>query len=196
MDINLEKYLYDKVLDIIHNWTEEGIYAISFFVHTNECNIYRNIVNFPEFSIGYNTEKDYTHTSIEEKWNFAFWRQEMYEIISADEMDDGAQFLMRWYTHNGIENIGCPENENDMYNDKMEYIGKGPSGYYELLCVVSDVAKKLQSNGIIEKNFGEIPIIVHGLEYPWYVVEATRNANPNGQAKEFLMALDNGFVDQ
>ena len=47
--------------------------------------------------------------------------------------------------------------------------------------------ESLQSEGLIEKQFGKkIPIIVHGLEYAWYDIEAARNANPNVEAETFL----------
>ncbi len=68
-------------------------------------------------------------------------------------------------------------------------LGKGPVGHYELVTIVSTIARELQSEGFIEKQFGKkIPIIVHGLEYTWYDMEATRNANPNGEAETFLKA--------
>ncbi len=31
-----------------------------------------------------------------------------------------------------------------------------------------------------------MPIIVHGLEYAWYDLEATKLANPHGEAEVFL----------
>ena len=69
----------------------------------------------------------------------------------------------------------------------MQYIGKGPVGYYELLSEITVVAKKIQDSGFINKKFGKaLPIIIHDLEYPWYVIEATKKANPNGEADEFL----------
>lgn len=183
--MTLQNYLYNRILPIIQDWTDNDIYVISFLVHKNESNLYNGISGFPEFSIGYNTKKLYNAFSTEAKWDVAFWDNEMYDIISAGESDEGAYFLMNWYTENGIYNIGY-EDESTMYDENMEYIGKGPVGYYELLCAVSDVAKMLQSDGVINEKFGNIPIIIHDLEYSWYTIEATRNANPNGQADEFL----------
>ena len=72
----------------------------------------------------------------------------------------------------------------------MNYIGKGPVGYYELLSEVSALAGRLQKSGFIKEKFGRaISIIVHDLEYPWYVMEATATANPNGEADSFLAAM-------
>ena len=63
------------------------------------------------------------------------------------------------------------------YDDKMKYIGKGPVGYYELLLEITSVANKLQTNGFIKNKFGRaIPIIIHDLEYSWYVIEANQNS--------------------
>lgn len=36
------------------------------------------------------------------------------------------------------------------------------------------------------KKYGRIPVIVHDLDLVWYMEDATRNANPNGEAEEFL----------
>lgn len=62
--MDLEKYLYERVLPILLGWNEEGIYAISFYVDTNDSNEFQGICDFPEFSICYNTEKEKTG----EKW--------------------------------------------------------------------------------------------------------------------------------
>lgn len=52
------------------------------------------------------------------------------------------------------------------------------------------VANRLQSEGVVKNKFGKsIPIIVHGLEYAWYDIEATKHANPNGEAENFFIAL-------
>ena len=79
----------------------------------------------------------------------------------------------------------------------MRYIGKGPTGYYELLSEITEVARKLQENGFIKNKFGRsIPIIIHDLEYPWYIIEANKKANPNGEADVFLAAMKAlGFME-
>ena len=189
-EMSLEKYLYDKVLPVIQGWDEDGIYAISFYVNSNEANEYEGITNFPEFAISYNTEKNCENASelSEERWNYAYWRQDETFIIDS-EGNDGAAFLLSWYEEQGIKNIGY-EDDSNAYNEDMEYIGKGPIGYYELLCTVAEVGRMLQSDGIISEKFGNIPIIVHGLDYCWYVKEATERANPNGEAEIFLKSLE------
>ena len=35
-----------------------------------------------------------------------------------------------------------------------------------------------------------VPILIHDLEYSWYTVEATRRANPNGEADSFFIAME------
>lgn len=185
--MNLEDYLYGKVYPIIQSWDEKGIYAISFYVDHNECNVYKGIPNFPEFSVGYNTEEGCGSApkDSEERWNFAFWKQNNVPVIDASKAVDGASFLLDWYWEKGITDIGV-ENEAGMYDENMNYIGKGPAGYDELLRAVSGVARRFQTEGVIQKKFGRIPILVHALEYDRCVEEATRNANPNGEADDFL----------
>lgn len=193
--VNLKVYLYEKTKSVIEGWDEEGVYAISFFVYSNEMYTYQGINNISEFSISYNTEKDCGNASkySEERWNYAFWRQNTTSIINPSEEDDeGVKTLFQWYTENGIKNVGF-EDSNNIYDENNLYIGKGPVGYYELLTVVSEVARQMQIEGLITKKFGNIPIIVHELECCWYVEEATLYANPSGEADVFLEALKRGF---
>ncbi len=195
--IDLEQYLYDRVKPVIEQWTADDIYAISFFVYSNELNEYQGCQNVSEFSIGYNTEKDCSGASqgSEERWNFAFWNQHMIPIIEPSADDEGIRTLFKWYQENAIENIGY-EDDDSCYDKNTNYIGKGPVGYYELLMAVSNVAKRLQMENVTLQTFGKrIPIIVHDLEYPWYIEQATENANPNGEAAAFLAALRSGYSE-
>ena len=186
----------NRALSIISGWDEKGIYAISFLVNANESYEYKGTKNVPSFEISYNTESDCSGAPAmsEERWNYAFWRQNSVAVIEPDDNDEGTRLLFRWYKRLGIKNIG-QEAPDQMYDNEMNYIGKGPSGYYELLTAVSNTARALQENGEIESRFGKIPIIVHDLEYAWYSLEATKNANPNGEADLFLAALTRGFED-
>lgn len=193
---NLETALYDKVKSEILKWNEDGIYAISFFINANESNEYNGFENVSSWAISYNTEKDCNGADEldEERWNYAFWRQDETMIIDTDEPDVFTEKLFDWYAENGITNIG-EENEDEMYDEDCNYIGKGPSGHYELLQLASEVARKLQEDGVIKEHFGkEIPVIIHGLEYAWYDIEATKNANPDGEADTFIKAMEDlGF---
>jgi len=189
--INLKAYLYEKAKPIIEGWDEDGIYAISFFVYSNLASVYQQYHNVSEFAVSYNTEKDCGNASkyCETRWNFAFWRQNTTHIINPhEENNEGMKILFQWYKENGIENIGV-EDPGSMYDENHMYIGKGPSGYYELLTAVSEVARQMQTEGLISGKFGPIPIIVHGLEYYGLIKEATKHANPNGEADDFIMSM-------
>ncbi|MBT2659218.1 hypothetical protein J7E81_29140 [Bacillus sp. ISL-18] len=98
--IDLTDYLYNKIEPIIESWDDEGIYALSFFVHTNEA-----LENIPTFAISYNTEEDCEHSSqlSGQRWNYAFWRQDEIEIIGDEE---STTILLQWYKENGIKDIG------------------------------------------------------------------------------------------
>lgn len=189
--IDLRSYLKSKIKNIISKWNEDNIYAISFFVYSNESYEYKGFSNITNFFVSYNTEKDcrYADETSEERWNYAFWRRNEIPIIDSDNENEGIDILFDWYEENGIENIGY-EDFKTCYDDKMRYIGKGPVGYYELLSEITVVAKELQKSGFIIQKFGKaIPIIIHDLEYSWYVLEATKAANPNGEADVFLSAM-------
>lgn len=50
-------------------------------------------------------------------------------------------------------------------NENMNYIGKGPNGYYEVLNMIAETARDLQLQGIVNKKIGKILVIIHDLEY-------------------------------
>ena len=188
--IDISEKLYNAVKSIIDSWQEEGIYAISFFVYSNEAYEYNGFSNVSSFAISYNTEEDCEGAGQydEERWNYAFWRQNESPVIDPDTPNELTDLLFDWYKENGITNIG--EEDDDCYDENYNYIGKGPVGHYELLGLVSDVAKRLQQEAFFEKKFGrKLPIIIHGLEYAWFDIEATQNANINGEADIFLKAM-------
>lgn len=191
--MNFEKVLLDNCREIINSWKETDIYAISFLVYSNECNKFGNFENFPEFSVGYNTESfcENAPRFSEERWNYAFWLQNNVPIISAQN-EKSAQQLIEWYRENGVENLGIIS--EDEYDEDCNYIGKGPGGYYELLMLASQTARTLQLDGTIKSKFGSIPIIVHDLDYAWYCKDATSNANPHGEADDFIAAYDQDFA--
>jgi hypothetical protein len=188
--------LKDKVKSIIRTWNEDGIYAISFFVYSNESYEYNGYSNVVNFAVSYNTESDCPGAGRydEERWNYAFWRQNETPIIYTDEKNPLTDMLFGWYKERGIENIGFES--DDMYDENYNYIGKGPVGHYEFLSLVSEIASELQREGFISSRFGHrIPIIIHGLEYAWYDIEATKKGNPNEEAAAFLNALKElGFI--
>ncbi len=187
---NITERIYLKVKSIVDTWCEDGIYAISFFVSSNELSEYNGFSNVSSFAISYNTEEDCEGAGKydEERWNYAFWRQDETSIIDPYEPNELIDLLFDWYKENGLSNIG--DEDEDCYDDNGRYIGKGPVGHYELLTLVSEVAKRLQQEGFLESKFGKkLPIIIHGLEYAWYDIEATQNANINGTADTFLKAM-------
>ena len=189
--VNLQGYLENKIRDIISTWDEKDIYAISFLVYSNESYEYNGYSNITTFSISYNTERDCggADNLSEERWNYAFWRQNETPIIDINNDNEGAVILFEWYKENGIDDIGY-EDVNTCYDEDMRYIGKGPKGYYELLLEITAVTKKIKDSGFIKNKFGtSIPIIIHDLEYTWYVIEATKEVNPNGEADMFFATL-------
>ena len=189
MMCDFKNALKAKIKSVIDMWQEEGIYAISFFVYSNECYEYNGFSNVVNFSISYNTESDCPEAGEydEERWNYAFWRQDEVPIIYTDEKNPLTDLLFEWYKECGLENIGFES--DDVYDENCNYIGKGPVGHYELLSVVSEIASELQNEGFISKKFSKkLPLIIHGLEYAWFDIEATKRGNPNGEADTFLKA--------
>ncbi len=188
---DLRTFLESKIIEIISSWEEKNIYAISFLLNANESNNYNGCSNVTEFYISYNTEEDcgVAEPLSEQRWNYAFWRQNETAVIEANTNNEGIKILFDWYKKKKITNIGY-EDLSNCYNERMEYIGKGPVGYYELLSEIIAVIKKIKETGFIKNKFNfEIPIIIHDLEYSWYTIEATRAVNSNGEADVFLKAM-------
>lgn len=188
--INITEKIYTIVKAIIDTWSEPDIYAISFFVYSNESYEYKNFSNVSSFAISYNTESHCEGADLydEERWNYAFQRQDEIPIIDPDQPNELMDLLFEWYKENDITNIG--EEDGNCYDENFNYIGKGPVGHYELLQIVAEVAKKLQTEGYIEAHFGKkLPIIIHGLEYAWYDIEATQKANISCEADTFITAM-------
>lgn len=175
----LEVFLYEKAKEIMSTWDEPGIYAVSFFVYSNEMVSYRDHSNVSTFTISYNTEEDCGHAEryAEERWNYAFWRQDEWHIIDPEEGNMGMELLFEWYKEQGIDNIGYEGPDTP----------DGPVGFPELVHLVGRVAHRLQEEGLLRKKFGHpIPILVHDLEYADCTIRATEFANPNGEAADFL----------
>lgn len=191
---DIKRILTDKVKSIIDNWDADDIYAISFFVESNENNTYNDYKNVSEFAVSYNTESECEGSGLydEEMWNYAFWLQNETYVIDTSNDNEETRKLYDWYTEQNITDIG--REDEDCYDENMCYIGKGPVGHYELLMLAAEVARSLQSEGYIKRLFKkDVPIIVHGLEYAWYDIEATKLANPNNEAADFLKYVEMEF---
>ena len=93
--IDLQTYIKNKLLDTISAWSEDGIYAISFFVYSNEAFEYGGCSNVTEFSVSYNTESDCKSANdySEKRWNYAFWRKNETPIIQAIDGNEGIRIL-------------------------------------------------------------------------------------------------------
>lgn len=175
MIMDLEQLLYEKVRSEIEKWDSEGVYALYFGVSVNSID-----GNIPHFVIGRGVDRG---KPFPDKWHLAVSAEDETEITADNET---AQALTAWLHAQGVADIGY-EDPDEMYDEMMSYIGKGPAGSYELLQLGVKIAKRLfEENFIREKFDRDIPVIFDDLETTWYNLEATENANPDGLADEFL----------
>lgn len=175
----LEDFLYHTTKEIMSTWEEQDIYAVSFFVYSNEMFHFGGYDNVSTFAISYNTEADCGNAGphTEKRWNYAFWRQDEWRIIEPDENSMGMQLLFEWYREQGITNVGYEGVDTP----------DGPVGFPELVDLTGKVARRLQEEGFLLEKFGRpIPILIHDLEYTDCTLKATEYANPNGEAADFL----------
>lgn len=191
--MTLESLLTNRITERIAKWDQHDIYAISLLVTYDELSVFHGVENFSEVSVGYNTEDACGHAPLlsEERWNYACWEQNN-EVILDSTDTVGADMYLKWCAEQGISDIGN-ESEDEMYDDDMNYIGKGPNGIFELVDLLSRIALNLRSTDIFKEAYGNIPIIIHDLDYSWYTVNATKKANPNGEADSFLEYSEMSF---
>ena len=190
--VQLEGYLYQRVKPVILSWNEPDIFAVSFFVYANAAYSYDSYTNVCRFDIGCALERYCTGAPLqsEERWDPGVLCGDDAIIDPADPASEGIRTLFQWYAENGVQNIGEEEDEEDCYDEDMQYVGKGPNGQYELYTAVANVARRLQEEKVLDNAFSKpIPIIIHAYEPVWYTKQFTEYANPNGQAADFLAYL-------
>lgn len=119
-----------------------------------------------------------------------FWGCNDEKHLIAD--DKSAKLLVDWYAENGVDNIGYEDDEQD-YDDEMNYIGNGPNGCKELYALISEVVLNLRSDNEVGKIIADIPILIHDYEYSYYITKYIKSVNPNGQADEFLKYYEENF---
>lgn len=181
---NIINCLCTRIKSIMETWNEdEEIYAVSFFVQAGGEG------EVPSFVISYNTEEycKGAPENDEERWNYACWSQDEVNVIGGQE----EKVLKEWYESQGIseEALGYGDLES---NDNEDGTGteKGAKGLYELVQILPDVAKKLKKEKVVAHCCKkDVPIIIHDLEYTWYMVEATKKANPGKDLSGFLEAV-------
>ena len=177
-DVNFQKEIIAKIKPIISSWTEDDIYAISFFVDDeadNPCE--------PTFTLGYNTEREYNsalnsaYDELEARWNYAFWQQNE-ELVFG--VGNTSEIVKQWILDKGLPYLTYDEmfqgdpikNYSNIFDKRFEKIT------IEFVNVLINVVKELHETEFIKNKFGkEIPIIIHELEY--YPQIAIQNIEAN-----------------
>ena len=160
--MELENVLYEKVKTTLSGWDADGVYAVSFFIYSNEAFHYRGYRNVTGWAVSRNTEENCAGVGPydEKRWNYAFWPQEETPIIDVNTPNPDTDLLFDWYASQGIDNIG-EENEEEDFDEDMRYIGKGPVGEYELKEIAVDIALRLREEGFMAEKFGNtVPILI------------------------------------
>lgn len=79
----------------------------------------------------------------------------------------------------------------DLDEESLMYLlDEKEADWKTLLALCGKAVSKLQEKQFFSKLFGrEVPVIIHGYEYALEELEATRQANPGGQADEFFREM-------
>lgn len=176
-----KEYIMTKIKKELPRLNKDNIYVVSFFLDSNEIND-----TVPSLLISCNVENENNIDPLsEERWNFAFWLQNVIGIIN-DEDAESIDRLKDWYQEIGIKNPGYEDLSWDVAYNGGRYIGKGPKGVFEFVNLLKEIIQELHESGYIKRVFGKsIPIIIHDLEYVWYMVDATIEANPDELINDF-----------
>ncbi len=172
-------YLYDKTLSVVKKYAGfTDVYALTFVV--DDSAIVSDREGLMSFTVDCARESDCPATGkySEERWNYAYWSHEN-EAMLIDPWDEGEGWerYQRWLKATGLDAASQDERLLKMFD------------------VASEVGLRLQKDTQIEKMFkNKIPIIIHDLEY-WDAPEnATKKANPKGEADVFLEAFKRDFT--
>ncbi len=174
----LKNELLKKLTDQIKAFDDPAIYSLSLYFEADEGEDF-----IPNVYLTYNTESEFNiDPKSEERWNYAFWLQNEVPII---EDDESKADVLSWLKKMKVKDIGFEE--GPIHDAKSRYIGKGPNGLVEILGLFVEIIKELHQTGFIKTQFKkELPVILHDLEYTWFYIEATKNANPSSTLEDFL----------
>lgn len=130
------------------------------------------------------------------------WKGEDIYAISVFINHDGDEVTDFAVSYNPEENQEGEERWNyacwDQDEESLMYLlDEKDADWKKLLDLCAKSVCKLQQNQFFSKLFSQdIPVIIHGYEYAEEELEATRKANPAGQADEFFEAMkDLGIVE-
>ncbi|MBT9779390.1 hypothetical protein GPL15_23200 [Clostridium sp. MCC353] len=165
--------LKQQIQECINKWTEEDIYAISFYIYYAADN-----PTHPVLKIGYNTESNCKKqleeptawgpaSSIEAKWNYAFWLHNEELVFGYD--GETKRIVEAWLDGLGYRRLqdselwGEHSFDEDVLSLYEDDFGKVTCAFIR---TVAEVAKGFQEAGFLKDVFHkEIPIIIHDLEY-------------------------------
>ncbi len=112
----------------------------------------------------------------EERWNCAYWSQHNAVIL-----------IDPWEKGEGWERYSEYLKVSGLFDAEQDDI------LLKMFDVAAEVSLRLQNEGQFERIFGKkLPVIIHDLEYWDAPVDATKKANPHGEAAVFLEALERG----
>jgi len=193
-NLNLQDEIILRIKPIISAWTDSDIYAISFFVYDKQDNPCE-----PTFTLGYNTERDYTKALIggeggvmpvdelEARWNYAWWAINNFLVFGDGET---AEIVKQWIIDMGFPHLTYEE-FYDMERSKKDFESLSEKYgviNYEFIKVLICVVKRLHESKFTENTFSrKIPIIIHEFEY--YDKIAKQNIEANG------LQLVQGLID-
>lgn len=175
------------------------IYVVSLFVYDRDDDPRR-----PTITVGYNTERRVAGCTPapgqkakwpiatderEARWNYAFWLQNVLEVIFDEHHDRaGSMLLQAWAKKEGYW-YSDDEEERDIDGAlrKVEPLTR------ELLEVTVAVVKELHARGEIVRLIGRpVPVLIHELEYYDRIADQNEAANPPGLVDDFTRWVRSG----
>ncbi len=181
----LDNYLYQSVKDALASIPDDeakDVYAISFWAHPEDDDPRRHVLE-----VSYNTReqeqasREWATDAGAARWNYAYWLQNSLVVACNEEDSLGTRARTSWL--NALRLSYSDEEEENDEDRCAELARKIKKAFWE---ACARVGRRLHDEGIIKKKFGRpIPILIHNEVYDDEVLEATKQANPEGLCDEF-----------
>ena len=185
---SLEDYVASRVEEAVARQPPEAdVYAFSLWVSYADDDPRRPVIWF-----GSNTEShvravaDQASSVDEARWNFAFWRQNIIEVIGGDDDWHGAAMFSAWIEHDA--GLGFTEADDPERVEELE-----SQIEFAFFRKVADAVARIHERGRALGPSGRpVPIVVHELEYFPEVAAQNERANPAGLLPDAFFGLCRG----
>lgn len=192
----LEDLLFERFSQAIMAWragAPPGIYVIALWIEYRYGDVGDILV-----SLVYNTERRWrsqipkASSSMEAKWNFAFWEHEVVSCVASYETDIGPnlesdrQLVCDWRDTFALT-VSVEELRAFLEQDKPAFYEQNAYMEEHVAEACTVAVLKLHDSGFVATTLGRpVPIIIHEIDSPIFHEDNTEVVNPPELVAEYL----------